>query len=94
MQNAEALATALGMLNCPHVTRRARHSPLPKGVTFLLELAAGESEALSNASALTGRTEANLRKAAGFFIEQVLLSEHADNYRVLGGSSRILPWRS
>ena len=84
MQSAEALATALGMLGFPHMTRRAGHSPLPKGITFLLEVAAGESEALRNASALTGRTEATLRKAAGFFIEQVLLSEYADNYRILG----------
>jgi len=86
MPNAEALATALSMLGFPHMTRRARHSPLPKGITFLLEVAAGESEALCIASALTGRTEATLRKAAGFFIEQVLLSEHADNYRILGCS--------
>jgi hypothetical protein len=86
MPSAEAIATALGMLNFPHMTRGARHSPLPKGVTFLLEVAAGESETLRNASVLTGRTEATLRKAAGFFIEQVLLSEHADNYRILGCS--------
>lgn len=86
MQSAEALATALGMLNCPQLARRARQSPLPKGVTFLLEVAAGESDALLHASTLTGRSEANLRKAAGFFIEQVLVNEQADNYRVLGGS--------
>jgi len=86
MKSAEALATALGMLSCPQMTRPARLSSLPKGVTFLLEVAAGDSEALQDASELTGRTEANLRKAAGFFIEQVLLSEHAVNYRVLGGS--------
>jgi len=86
MQSAEALAAALGMLRSPHVTRRASHSPLPNGVTFLLEVAAGDSEALCNASALTGRSEATLRKAAGFFVEQVLLSENADHYRVLGCS--------
>ena len=86
MRSPEALATALGMLNCPPVTRRASRSPLPKGVTFLLEVAAGEDEALCEATALTGRSEATLRKAAGFFIEQVLLSQSADHYRVLGGS--------
>ncbi len=86
MRSPEALATALGMLNCPPVTRRASRSPLPKGVTFLLEVAAGEDEALREATALTGRSEATLRKAAGFFIEQVLLSQGADHYRVLGGS--------
>ena len=86
MRRPDALAAALGMLNCPHVTRRASRSPLPKGVTFLLEVAAGEDEALREASALTGRSEETLRKAAGFFIEQVLLSQTADSYRVLGGS--------
>ena len=86
MRSPEALATALGMLNCPPVTRRASRSPLPKGVTFLLEVAAGEDEALREANELTGRSEAALRKAAGFFIEQVLLSQGADHYRVLGGS--------
>ena len=86
MRSPEALATALGMLNCPPVTRQARRSPLPKGITFLLEVAAGEDKALRDASALTGQTEATLRKAAGFFIEQVLLGQCTDNYRLLGGS--------
>lgn len=86
MQSAEALATALGMLSCPHMTRRARLSRLPNGITLLLEVAAGESGALQSATARTGRTEETLRKAAGFFIEQVLLSEHANNYWVLGCS--------
>lgn len=84
MRSIEALAAALSMLSRPQVVRLARHSPLPKGVTFLLEVAAGESEALRDASALTERTEPTLRKAAGFYIEQVLLSQVTDNYRILG----------
>jgi hypothetical protein len=51
---------------------------------FLLEIAAGEAPALGNAAQLTGRTEATLQKAAGFFIEQVLLSPDGDSYRILG----------
>ena len=86
MRSLEALAAALGMLSRPQVARLARQSPLPKGVTFLLEVAAGEGEALRDASALTERTEATLKKAAGFYIEQVLLSQDADNYRILGCS--------
>ena len=86
MRSPDALATALGMLSCPPIARRASRSPLPKGVTFLLEVAAGEEEALCEAGALTGRPEATLKKAAGFFIEQVLLSQSSDHYRVLGGS--------
>ena len=67
MRSAEALAIALGMLNWPAMTRRARQSPLPKGVTFLLEVAAGEDEALRDASALTGQTEANAQKSGRLF---------------------------
>ena len=85
MQSSQALAIAISMLSRPNVTIRIRHAPLPKGVTFLLEVAAGDAEALRNALALTRCTEENLRKAAGFFIEQVLLHQHADYYRVLGG---------
>lgn len=84
MSSAEALVAALTMLHYPHLTGRARESSLPKGVTFLLQVAAGEAEALSEAQALTGQTEKNLGKAAGFFVEQVLLSAVTDRYRVLG----------
>ncbi len=84
MNSLQALVTAIGMVNCPHMTRRVRHSPLPKGMTFLLQVAAGESEALREAVAITGQTEAALQKAASFFVEQVLLSQPGDHYRVLG----------
>ena len=57
---------------------------MPEGVTFLLEIAAGEAHALIHASQLTGRTEATLQGAAGFFIEQVLLLPGGDSYRILG----------
>jgi hypothetical protein len=56
-------------------------------MTLLLEVAAGESAALASAHSMTSRSEATLQKAAGFFIEQVLLSRQSDNYRVLGSSS-------
>ena len=85
MPRFQALATALGMLNCPHVTTRASRSPLPEGVTFLLEIAAEEPDALRKASALTGQAEAKLKEAAVFFIEQALFSRHTDHYRTLGG---------
>ncbi len=86
MGSHEALAAALGMLRYPHLVRQARRSPLPKGVTFLLEVAAGEPVALREAEAFTGRPEAVLRKAAGFFIEQVLFNGEGDTYRTLGAS--------
>jgi hypothetical protein len=84
MAGADALAVALAMLERPHTARLAQASRLPAGVTLLLEIAAGEAQALSKASALTGRAETALQRAAGFFIEQVLLHPGGDSYRVLG----------
>jgi len=84
MQSPEALSAALAMLHDPRLARVVRARPLPKGITFLLEAAAGEAEALAGAAAVTGRSEATLKNAAGFFIEQVLLSPGADSYRILG----------
>lgn len=90
MSRADALVVAISMLGCPHTAKFARASRLPEGVTFLLEIAAGEAHALSHANQLTGRTEATLQKAAGFFIEQVLLHPGGDSYRILG-SDRGMP---
>jgi hypothetical protein len=84
MPRSDALAAAISMLECPHAVKLARSSRLPEGVTFLLEIAAGEAHALSKAVQLTGRTEATLQRAAGFFIEQILLYPGGDSYRILG----------
>ena len=84
MPRSDALAAAISMLERPHAAKLARSSRLPEGITFLLEIAAGEAPALGKAAQLTGRTEATLQKAAGFFIEQVLLSPDGDSYRILG----------
>jgi hypothetical protein len=84
MPRSDALVAAISMLECPHAAKLARSSRLPDGVTFLLEIAAGEAHALSKAAQLTGRTEATLQKAAGFFIEQILLYPGGDSYRILG----------
>jgi hypothetical protein len=86
MRRLEALETALTMLQRPQLTRLALRSSLPRGVTFLLEIAAGDAQALSEAQVLTRRPGEALQKAAGFFIEQVLLSRQGDSYRILGAS--------
>ncbi len=57
----------------------------------MLEIAAGETQALERASQLTGRCEVTLKKAAGFFIEQVLLHSGGDAYRILGSDRRTSP---
>ncbi|MGO8780502.1 MAG: hypothetical protein ACLQKK_16565 [Rhodomicrobium sp.] len=86
-RSSEALEAALAMLHRPQLSRFAQRSALPGGVTLLLEVAAGEPDALRESQRLTGRSEDLLKKAAGFFIEQVLLTRASDSYRILGTSS-------
>ena len=85
MMSTGAIVAALAMLEHPSAARLAQSASLPKGVTFLLEVAAGEAHALREASQITGRSEEVLQKAAAFFIEQILLQPGADSYRILGG---------
>src|SRR5215472_6894676 len=80
----DAIAAALAMLRDPRLARLAQRGPLPRGMTLLLEVAAGETAALASAHSMTSRSEATLQKAAGFFVEQVLLNRQSDHYRVLG----------
>lgn len=84
MAGADALIAALAMIEHPQAARLSSSSHLPKDVSFVLEIAAGEDEALGRATQRTGRSEAILQKAAAFFIEQVLLRSGGDSYRVLG----------
>lgn len=86
MQASEALSAALSLWRYPHLARRARQSLLPKGMTFLLEVAAGDEDALHHAKNLTEQPKVVLQEAAGFFVEQVLLANSADSYRTLGAS--------
>jgi hypothetical protein len=87
----DAIAAALAMLRDPRLARLAQRASLPRGMTLLLEIAAGEVTALASARSMTSRSEATLQKAAGFFIEQILLVRHNDNYRVLGSAPNALP---
>lgn len=91
MRNPEALAAALALLQSPRLLRLAQRSTLPKGMIFLLEVAAAEAEAVEDARSITGRSPATLQKAAAFFIEQVLLHDKDDHYRILGASPSMNP---
>jgi hypothetical protein len=90
-RSPEALEAALAMLRRPQLARLAQRSSLPRGVTLLLEVAAGEENALEEARALTGRREELLISAASFFVEQVLLTRRSDSYRIFGASSDASP---
>jgi len=59
---------------------------LPAGVLDLLRIAAGDEEAIREATEVASRSRDVVGEAVAFFIEQILLSPDADSYRVLGAN--------
>lgn len=92
MRPSAALEIALALAERPDSARWASRAPLPSGVTLLLEVATGEVAALDSAQTMTTRPHDVLQTAAAFFIEQVLFTQTADSYRILG-ASRAAPRR-
>lgn len=86
MTEGSALKIALALVERPAQAKLVRDALLPPGTDLLLAVAAGEPDALAQAQALTMRTEPELRAAAGFFVEQAMLFDGADYYRVLGSA--------
>ena len=88
MQHTAALRQAIELVHMPSRVRALRAEPMPDGVVVVLEIAAGEETATTDAAALTDRPPDVVRRAAAFFIEQILLCPGADSYRVLGSSAQ------
>jgi hypothetical protein len=86
MNHATALGIAIDLLHMPSRVRIVRAGPLPVEVPDLLRVAAGDEEAIRQATEITGRSRGVVREAVTFFIEQILLAPDADSYRVLGAS--------
>lgn len=86
MREDEAMRLALYLFHLPTAVRHAREQPLPAGVAGLLEVAAGVGDAAEAAALRLERPVEVVRQAAAFFIEQILLAQDADAYRVLGGT--------
>ena len=86
MNHATALGAAIGLLHMPSRVRLVRAAPLPVGVLALLRIAAGDEEAMREATEFAGRSRDVIGEAVRFFIEQILLAPDADSYRVLGAS--------
>jgi hypothetical protein len=84
MSDRMALKAAIDLMHVPSQVRRVRSEPLPDGMLTLLRIAADNDEAVRAASALTGRPAETTKKAATFFIEQILFAPNADSYQVLG----------
>ena len=86
MSDRMALKIAIELLHVPSQLRLLRSKPLPDGVLLLLRIVAGDAEAEQAAVELVGRPRETVRRAATFFIEQVLFAPDADSYRVLGAT--------
>lgn len=86
MSDRMALKIAIDLMHLPSQVRLVRSEPLPDGVLMLLRIAAGDAETELNAVELTGRSRDVIRRAATFFIEQILFAPDADSYQVLGAS--------
>lgn len=89
--DGQAMQVAIDLVHFPGRVRYVRSAPLPDGIDVVLGIAARDPETLDHALAATGRTRENLERAAGFFIEQVLLDPDADSYRVLGATIEAPP---
>ena len=79
-----ALRAAIDLLNMPSQVRALTRAPLPQGTALVLGVAAGEPGAELEAAQFFDRPKAQLREAAGFYIEQILMSPNSDSYRILG----------
>lgn len=86
MSDRMALKIAIDLMHVPPQVRLFRAEPLPDDVLVLLRIAAGDEEVERTAVGLTGRSRETIRRAATFFIEQILFAPDADSYRVLGAN--------
>ncbi len=84
MTGAAAVRVAIDLVQVPSRVRLLRAEPLPDGIETVLRVAAGDEGAEAAAAAAVGRPRELVRKAAAFYIEQILLCADADSYRVLG----------
>ncbi|MBB6599037.1 DnaJ domain-containing protein [Luteimonas sp. MC1825] len=80
----DALDVALGLLRAPALRGALRVRPLPNGMAELLAIASGSAERARAAAARTGHAQGELLEASRFYVQQILLAEDADAYRVLG----------
>ena len=86
MERASALEAALYLMQSPSQVRLIRSRPLPDGVDVLLRIAANDADTIQQATEWLGRSPETIRRAAAFFIEQILFSPEADSYCVLGSA--------
>lgn len=84
MTGRTALKVAIGLLHAPSQAQLIRSEPLPDDVLLLLRIVTGGAGVAREAALTARRSPDTVRRAAEFFIEQVLFAPGADSYRVLG----------
>lgn len=82
-----AVRAALDLFHVPSRARQLRLEPLPGDVVDLLKIVAGDAETLLRACRDSERSAEHIKRAANFFIEQILFTDHLDSYRILGLSA-------
>lgn len=79
-----AVRGALYLTAIPSHWGQLRNAPLPGGVDALLRIVANDGDATERYSKCLEQTPTELREAAAFYLEQIMLTPGADSYRVLG----------
>jgi hypothetical protein len=79
-----ALEAALALSRAPSIVRLLRRQPLPTGITLLLQILAGDTDALNEATHLTGLDENELTAVVELYILRVMLFRGASSRRILG----------
>ncbi|WP_119271337.1 J domain-containing protein [Taklimakanibacter deserti] len=84
MSKRPAIEIALDLREMPSLAKTVRKRPLPPEVMPLLRVAAGSSQHTQEFAGKYRRSEAHIREACIFFLQQAMLFSGADNYRTLG----------
>lgn len=79
-----AVRAALYLTAIPSHCIQLRNAPLPDGVDALFRIVANDGDATERYAKRLEKTSTELREAAAFYLEQIILTPGADSYRVLG----------
>jgi hypothetical protein len=82
--NLDAVRLSLRLYSAPAGVHRLRKSALPAGMTELLGVTAGVADVLEPIAKELSRPAVDIRRAGGFFVEQILLAQGTNDYRLLG----------
>lgn len=84
MRKRPAIEIALDLREMPSLARIVRRRPLPPELTEVLRVAAGSEDVAQEFASKYRRSEAHIREASIFFLQQAVLFPGADSYRTLG----------